>query len=362
MLTVDLRDTITGGLELSLLPQSCQWNAKVETGGTITVTIQCRDAETKIDPAILHELTVPSGKFSVSVSDDAGVITAGVVVDSDVDDDAGTVTLSCQDLADVFWDNRLGAGVGSITSAGLAFTNKSPSGAVRVILSRAMSDGAAPAWALPVDLPADGTGTFTLDTKWYELRHMGELLDWVRDRGYSIHHEPYLTSGGLLRYSTIVAKAISGSTVPLVLGAPGSPLSGFRYRRNGQDMITGVVQAGNGEGSKMITKWAGVSTVTAPIRDRASTDNKSVKDLTWLQAAADADIEDNGAPQVGFGFKVNRTAELELSEFRPGTIVAVDIRDHFIIPDGVYKTVVTALSGDLLGIQATPELRLLEVG
>lgn len=358
MLSFDIRNTISGSLELPIEASASNWKMQIASGGSVTVTIKARDAETKIDAAMLHELTEPSGEFSVAVGEDEVALASGVIIDSDVDDDAGTITLQCADFGDIFWDNRLGAGVGSIEEAGISFANKSAAGATRAVLLRAMHnlDPAHPWWHLPVDLPADGSGGFTIDKDWYEFTHMGELLDMIRQRGYLIHHRPYFTSAGNLRYSTIVAKQIVNGVVPLTYGAAESPITGLKYRRNGQDMVTGVVHAGNGEGEDMITRWAGVPTLNAPVRDRVNTDGKSITNGQWLQDAADADIDENGQPLTNWSLKVKRTDEFALADYLPGETIALDVRDHWIIPDGVHNLQIVSLSGDASGLEATPEV------
>lgn len=362
MLTFDIYETISGDKALGPFEmKSSSWAARLETGGQVSAVHPFRDSEERIPRAEWHEMSDPTGSFTLVISDPRGVVAAGVIMTSEVDDDAGTLTLGGQDLADVFWGSRLGSGVGSIQNAGIKFDNRSASGAVRRILDRAMAEGEHPAWFLPVDLPSDGSGSFDVDSKWYELWTAAELLDEVRAEGYRIHHRPYFTSAGTLRYTTQVAKQIVGDEWTFSQGATETALSGLKYRRDGQDMVTGVIHAGNGEGSKMMTRWAGVGTVTDPVRDRPDTSNKSIKNGATLQRIANADIAANGRPQRALSYTVRPDGELELSDFVPGTVIAIDIRDHEIIPPGLWRTTVTALSGDVTGLAATPEVEVVEV-
>lgn len=362
MLTFDVYETMTGDKligPLSLV--SASWASRLESGGRVTGVLDYRNTDERIPRPELHALSHPTGDYTLVVSDPKGVVAAGVITDSVVDDDAGTLTLNGQDLGDVFWPRRLGAHVTNITAAGLSYTNRSPGGAVRRILQRAIDTGVHVARLLPVDVPADGAGTFDLDSKWYELRTMQGLLDEIRKRGYKIHHRPYLDVNGRLRWSTTVAKQITGPTWTFSHGAPQSALSGLVYRRNGQDMVTGAVFAGNGEGSKMLTRSAVASSINSPTLELADTSLKSVKDGTTLQGAADNQLDVNGGPATGLSYTIRPDGEFELSDFVPGCGIEIDIRDHPVIPPGLWRTTVTALSGDVTGLTATPEVEVVEV-
>lgn len=356
-LTFEIRNTRTGDLELPFEASACPWRAQIDPGASLTSTIKGLDAERRFPQSLLHALTEPTGEFSVAVREDNNVLAAGPILDADVDDDLGEIRLQCADL-NTFWNRRLGASVRYITTAELDIQNKSASGFVRAVLWRAMDElnPDFPRWHLPVDLPPDGSGGWSHKFEWWDLTLMGEALDLVRDRGYSIYQKPYLTAGGKLRYSTEVAKQIVGGVVPITVAAPQSPISGLRYRRNGEELASGVLRVGNGEGEDMLTRFGAADEIGAPIRHIVNTDAKSMDSGDWLQAAADADIEENGPPQVSWSLNVQRTNELPLASYLPGQAIHLDVRGHWIIPDGVHKLRVVALTGDATGEIATPEV------
>lgn len=353
----EIRNTRTGDLELPVSVASASWRAQIDPGSNINVSIRALDGKRQIPRSLLHALTEPTGEFSVLVREGPYALAAGPILDADADHDASEIRLQCSDL-NTFWNRRMGASVRYVTLGDLNIVDRSASGFVRAVLWRAMDElnPDFPRWHLPVDLPDDGSGSWSLETDWWEFKMMGELLDMVRGRGYSIHHKPYLTSDNKLRYTTDVAKVIVGPAVPLILGAPKSPLSQVRYRRNGEDLASGVLRIGNGEGEDTLTRFAAADEIGAPIRHIVNTDAKSVKSGTWLQAAADADIEENGPPQTGWSLKVTKTEEFPLAAYAPGRAIHLDVRNHWLIPAGVHKLRVVALSGDEVGRTATPEV------
>lgn len=357
MLKFEIRNTRTGALELPIEVASCEWKAQIAPGSTVSPVMQCRDTETEIDESLLHALTEPTGEFSVSVSENGSAIAAGVIVDAVADDDAGTMTLQCADINDVFWNNRLGSSVQFITTSGINIVNKSASGFVREVIWRALDElhPDFPRWHLPVDLPADGSGTWSKEFNWWDFKVMGDLLQLVRDSGYSIHHKPYITSGNL-RYSTTVARTIVNDVVPLTHGSTNSLVSGLKYQRNGQELASGVLRIGNGEGEDTLTRFGVATEISAPIRHIINTDAKSVDSGAWLQRAADTDVEDNGVPQVAWALNVHRSDEFGIADFAPGNAIHLDVRDHWVIPDGIHKLRIVSLSGDALGDMATPEV------
>lgn len=358
VLTFEIRNTRTGALELPVEVESCTWRTQLDPGATITAVINGRDAVTPIPRATLHLLSEPLGEYTFAVREGDFFLAAGVITKAVADDDAGTLTIQCQDLDTVFWDNRLGASVRFIGLAGLVIEDRSASGFVRAVLLRAMDNlnPDFPRWHLPVDLPADGAGSLNLASSWWEFKKMGELLDFVRELGYHIYFRPYLHSSGALRWETTVAKTITGAVVPLSLGAAGSPLKGVTYDRDGQNVASGVLRVGNGEGVDTLTKFAAADEIGAPIRHVLNTDSKDVDNESMLQAAADADIELHGPAQVTWGMTVHASDEFPLASFQPGRSIYLDVRGHWVIPPGVHKLRVMALSGDALGLTATPEV------
>lgn len=351
---VGLFNTITGAFEFPLVDASADWKPRLETGGTISVVASFRDTDTAFGAALWHELTEPTGEFTLVVSDGDDVAGAGVLVGSDMDDDAGTITLKGKDFADHYWPARMAAGVDAIASAGMTYTGRSASGAVRHVIGQALSYGST--WEAPIVLPADGSGDFSADDPWYAFRYISEYLDDIRKQGVEIHLAPRLT-GGALEYVTLVGSPIVVGE-PLVLSprAAGSPVKGLRYHRSGLSLRTGALGVGNGEGSSTLTRWAGVPAAGIPIRDTVDTGTKSVRDGDVLQAMVDATYDRLKSPLRSFTFSLALGEDLGPGDVVPGSLVTLDFRGHELVPDGQYPHRVIGVDGDVSGQTITSEV------
>lgn len=352
-----LHRTIDGAQEVEF-PASAtgggQWAARLETGGTVSGVVKTTDSLLDpIDQDTFHQLSDPDGAISIVAKCDGTLVAAGVILDSDFDDDSGALTLQAKDIGDVFWPARMTSGVNIKEQGTLTITNRSYSGAVRAILIRATQWGAT--WPLPIDLPADGAGSFSANWDWWEFRTIRELLDQVRREGVQIHFQPYLTESKQLRYATIVAPTISTGRVPLTARTPGSSVVGLKYRRSGQQLITGAQAVGNGSGSGTLTAWAGNPVAGRPIRD-AYVSETSITDQTRLQAIANQEHATYANPIREWAFAVEADGVLHPSLFLPGAVVDLSVFGSRVIPSGTHALQAVALSGDVSSRRVTPEV------
>ncbi|MEQ6899289.1 hypothetical protein, partial [Microbacterium sp. KR10-403] len=169
-------DTITGAplLDVSSLVSAGSWSSKIDGSGQGSVTVRLR--EQPITRSTARDLFRANARMVAHVDDDDTVAAAGMFLTPDYDRDAGAVTCQWTDIRALF-AQRMGFGVGSWGPSGtLTVTGRSRSGAVRAIVSRAMRDGEEPTWALPIDLPDDGTGAFTRTWPYYGFPTMEDCL------------------------------------------------------------------------------------------------------------------------------------------------------------------------------------------
>lgn len=254
-----------------------------------------------------------------------------------------------------FWRARMQFGVGAASGGTLTVTNKSFSGAVRAILARAMQHSAE--WTLPIDLPADGAGTFSATWDWWRFLTIDDLLTEIEEQGVEIDFRPYIDGSGNLRYQTVVGQPIVGATVDLPVSVDDSRVSDLEVTRDGSKRVTGVIVAGEGTEAGTLTAWAGngAGTNPIPIRD-VYRSQKDIDDPARLQAIADQMYAEqkNSVEQWSF--------DLQLSdEFGPefaaiGRLLKMDVRGDLWIPDGAPTNRVIALSGGL-GMSVKPEVQ-----
>lgn len=269
------------------------------------------------------------------------VLGAWKVDDWDYDEGPGTVTITATELrGEAKW--RMTYALSNIGLGDLTVTNRSASGAVRAILARFMQWSAG--WAYPIDLPADGAGTFSANWKWWQKLTIEDLLKQVEAEGYEVVLRPYLTAGRQLRFQTLVAPTVTIGQSYFHLQAEDRPLSGLHYKVSGAQQVTGVHGLGAGTGQDQESAVAGNETFLVPARDVKI----KFPDLTGtrLQAATNAARDAGRNPKVqwtvdAFTFSDEYGPEHALT----GRAWQLESKGHPVYPDGLHQLRVIAASG-----------------
>lgn len=259
----------------------------------------------------------------------------------DYDRDTGKVTVSLSELrGEAEW--RLIGGVSTSKTATFSITNRSSSGAIRAALQQMMNWGAA--WEFPIDLPADGSGTFSKSWRFWEKQRISDILEQIEDiRGVELYLRPYL-SGGSLRYEAMVQPQIQIGLTEFKLHADESPLAGVKYRKDFTRQVTGLLGVGNGSGQDQETAWAGQDTHPIIIRDT----QESIPDLKGaaLQAATTNRFNARRQPTLQWTVgSFTASDEWDMSLAAPGRVWRLESRDDPVIPDGEHTLRVVSVSG-----------------
>ncbi|MEQ6899469.1 hypothetical protein, partial [Microbacterium sp. KR10-403] len=209
----------------------------------------------------------------------------------------------------------------------------------------AMRDGEEPTWALPIDLPDDGTGAFTRTWPYYGFPTMEDCLAEVEDEGVEVFFDPYISSGSL-RFQTRVGNPVKYGGFELPVTVPESAVTGLHVKEDGSSQLTGVIYAGNGTDVDQLTAYAGHGPYTIPIRDayRAA---KDIKSTAQLQRIADADLAAHYSPVVQWSFGVRLDDTVTAAMVKPGRVLHMHVNGDEWIPDGLVDQRVIGLSGDL---------------
>jgi hypothetical protein len=296
----------------------------------------------------IRDLLRPSDRMIVVKSGDE-VAYAGMPQIDHYDRDMGVVTASTVELRRIFrW--RLTHGVDAVLTLGdLGVAGKSIPGAVRRILYRGMLDGT-PGWDFPIDLPADGAGSFSADWLGSDLFTINDLLVQIEKAGYEVFLRPYLTDG-MLRFETEVGSPIELAATDLSVTAPKSPVTGLQATLDGSEQVTGVFVAGNGWGPSLVSAYHNLimdpgAVSNFPIRD-AYWQSKEIKDTTQLQGIADARFAEFNPLVEQWSFSLNCADGLSPMVAAPGRVLNMHTQGDPWIPDGKRSLHVVALSGDL---------------
>lgn len=318
--------------------QGTSWSTNVSGSGESTWVVKADDDTYR--RADIEQMFTPNARL-LALRFGTVVLGAWKVEDWDYAEDSGTVTVTAAELfGETKW--RMTYALSDITAGTLTVANKSISGAVRAILARFMQWTSG--WFYPIDLPADGAGSFSATWHWWEKFTIYDLLQQVREMGYEIMLRPYLTGGRQLRFQTLVAPKVTSGKSYFHLQAEDRPLSGVHYMVSGVDQVTGVHGLGSGTGQDQVSAVAGNLAFLIPARDVKI----PFPDLAGarLQAATDAARDAGRNPIVqwtvgAFTFSDTYGPEHGLS----GRAWQLQSKGHPIYPDGEHELRVIAASG-----------------
>ena len=317
-----------------------QWATNLAGTGESTWVFRAGDGEDALSGALLDARFLPNARL-LALRSGATVLGAWKVEDWDYGDEDGTATVTGVEIrGETKW--RMTYGLSDYAGGTLTVTNRSHQGAVRAILARFMQWS--PEWVYPIDLPADGAGTFTQTWEYWKKFTIADLLTQIEDEGYEVLFRPYLTGGRQLRFQVIVAPTVRVGLSTFHLQADVSPLGGVRYKKSGVNQITGAQGLGNGTGQDQPVRYAGAPPYTIPIRDV----KRQFPDLEGdrLQAAVNAwyAADKSVAVQWTVGsFTVSD--EFPADHALTGRGWQLESKGHPVFPDGLHQLRVIAASG-----------------
>lgn len=335
-------ETRTGSPEIPVPLESGSWEARLGArNGSGQHTVPLFGAG--IPQPLIDELST-GNKYTFAQCWGEHVSFAGVIQDRVYEFDTNRLVISSTELRSAYMDSRLLYGVGSDTTADggvvLAVSSKSQSGAARAVIDKATTLNGA-SWELPIDLPADGSGSFTASWEYEERLNWEDHIRQIEKDGCEVDFRPYL-DGGYLRWETRVSSAVtSGSATDLAAKAPGSRVAGLRVRDNYSRQVTGVRGYGK-DGAVKFAEYGG----TTPISVRDVWVNFNDIDEPRLQAAVDAEFNTRvtGTRQWSFGLNVWPMGP-ELAA--PGRLLNLAVYGDPFIADGKHPTRVVSVRGDL---------------
>jgi hypothetical protein len=295
--------------------------------------------------SLIEELST-GNKYTIAQCWGDHVSFAGVIQDRDYSFDDQRLTVTSTELRSAYMDSRMLFGVGSnpsgsTTAVVLTVTSKSHSGAARAVISAAMPSSD---WNLPIDLPSDGSGSFSAAWQYEERLNWQDHLVQIEQDGSEIDFRPYIDGSGYLRWETRVASAItSGAATDLAAKAPGSRVTGLRVRDNYSRQVTGVRGYGK---PGTVPKWQEYPPGGTPVSVRDVWVNFGDIPSNRLQAAVDAEFYPRVAAtrQWSFGLNVFPMGP-ELAA--PGRLLNLALYGDPFIADGKYATRVVSVRGDL---------------
>lgn len=350
MWEVEIRNLQTGDVELVVDCSAGSWDSRVTGRGRGSHSIPLFNAG--ISQSLIWELK-EGNKYTVVQKWDDHVAFAGVVGRADFDDDSRVLTLVSQELRGAYFNARLLDGVGFPFTPGqavLSVASKSHAGAVRATIEKSI-DMKDSSWGLPLDKPADGSGSFTADWLYEDRLKWEDIIAQIEADGCEVFFRPYLDGAGKLRWATeVLPRIVTGVATEYVHGAADSPLYGLRAQFDFAEQVTGIQGFGR-DGELASAAYVG----TTPISVRDTWLNFADFDGVRLQAAVDAAFAQHVGPTVQWSLGAHIYPGGPES-FEVGRLLDLSFTGHEFFPDGVQEKRVVAVSGDL-GDQVSLEVQ-----
>lgn len=350
-----IHDTMSGDPIVQVHPAACSGTSRLTGRGDATVTFSLDGTSI---PLPWQGYTTPTSRMLVKQWDRPGqdpiVQFAGYFIEPEYDKDAASVTVDAKELRQLLDVRPFGAAhlvASDPASWELRITSRSIAGAVRALLTRAITYSAES--ALPLDLPADGSGTYSRDFHAWDQITTADALADIEAMGYEVHFRPYKTAGQL-RFQVLVAPKVQLTPVRDLAGmTPESPVVGLRVRFPGANQLTGVVAVGKGTGPDTKLRGATSNPGVIPARD-SKVSAKDIDDETQLQAIADAEMAAAASVTEDVSFAVRLADPVDAGWVLPGTQVRIDMTGDRGWP-GVHTKRVIAVAWDMTDT-VTPEV------
>lgn len=347
--TAGIFATRSGSPELPVSMSSAAWESRLKGTGRGQHTIPLAGAG--IPQSMIRELS-KGNKYTFCQMWGTHVSFAGVIQRRDWDDDARLLTIDSTELRAAYMNSRQLYGVPFYdpTAVLLQLVDNSHSAAARTVINTALPNSD---WELPIDLPADGAGSFNATWFFNERLKWEDHLAQIEDDGCEIDFRPYLDGSGYLRWETRVAdKITSGDPVDLAARAPGSRVTKLRVVDDYTKQATGLLAFGKG-GASAPTRWAANGADPISVRDTWV----SFPDLDEdrLQGAVDALSITLGAATEQWSYRLNFWPDSPAIA-APGQLHNLWLYGNEFIPDGKHEKRVVGVRGDL-GVNVSTEVQ-----
>ncbi len=270
---------------------------------------------------------------------------AGLISDTSYDRDTGMLSVKHTDLRTVL-SKRMLFGVGSYNPAGtVVCTSLSRRGIARRLLYLGFVYPFSAAWPLPVNLPAEESGSINRTFYYYDFQTVDQLLTDLQGEssGPDVELQPKYTSGVLSWDALIGSPYLSGPSYDMHLAGDLPPV-GVTVAENGQKQATGVFALGRGSEQDMRV-GSDALPVSAGLSKDFAVPHKDVDDVARLNSLASADVAALSSPTVQWSMRVN-TSVVSPGTLRVGSTVRTFSQGDEWIADGWTSHRVIGFDGD----------------
>lgn len=336
--TYSIYETATGEFRADVEVSAATWETGLTGQGRASHTIPLFNQG--MTASFVREQTT-GNKYTIVQKWGSTVVYAGVIQRTRYVRSTRSVVVDSAELRVAYMDSRMTYGVFSYdpSHVALTITDKSHSGAARAVINECVFDDA-DYWELPIDLPADGSGSFSATWMKSERLTWEDHLAQIEADGCEIFFRPYLSSGSL-RWDTIVESKVSfGSTTTVSFD---DELEDFEVTVDYAREMTGVLGFGKGgTGADAYGYSPGDGAAQISVRD-TWVDFPDLSGARLVNATEALDYLGYPVEQWSFGISVYPSGPATVL---PGRVLSFTISGDNYLANDTYVKRVVALRGD----------------
>jgi hypothetical protein len=312
-------------------------------GGTSEFKVRDREvAETAT------ETTLAPWKRMIVMDFYGVIIYAGFITGYSVDRDAGTVSVTHEDIYSLF-TRRVMADIlsdGVQARPGLTYSSVSLSMLIKQAIYQGQND--ASRFNLPIVLPADAVGSYSRSYDPWNLPTVASVLDDITstENAPDMDLNPRWTDAGQIEWVLLSGNLTSG-TWDWELDTPLSTASNLKIRRDGTGMANRIAAVGEGSEKKMLLSVAdgSASSTFLPLDKVVSYKDEKVQANLAARARADLAKFSKATEQVSMDVQMNE--DFSVNQLSLGGTVNWHLKNDLFLAPGWRSSRLIEYSGDL---------------
>jgi hypothetical protein len=276
------------------------------------------------------------------------IIYAGFITGYSVDRDAGTVSVTHEDIYSLF-SRRVMADIlsdGVQARPGLTYSSVSLSMLIKQAIYQGQNDAAR--FNLPIVLPADAVGSYSRSYDPWNLPTVASVLDDITstENAPDMDLNPRWTDAGQIEWVLLSGNLTSG-TWDWELDVPQSTASNLKIRRDGSGMANRIAAVGEGSEKKMLLSVAdgSASSTFLPLDKVVSYKDEKVQANLAARARADLAKFSRATEQVSMDVQMNE--DFSVNQLSLGGTVNWHLKDDLFLAPGWRSSRLIEYSGDL---------------
>ena len=331
--------------KVELAPSASSWARALGSGKGGSTEFRVRDpfvAETAT------ETNLAPWKRMIVMDFYGIIIYAGFITGYSVDRDAGSVSVTHEDIYSLF-SRRVMADIlsdGVQARPPLVYSSVSRAMLMKQAIYQGQND--ASRFNLPIVLPSDASGSWTRSYDPWNLPTVASVLDDITstEDAPDMDLSPRWRDDGSIEW-VLLSGTLTSGTWSWALDVPQSTASGLKVRRDGSGMANRVAAVGEGSEKKMLLSVADGSGTSDFLPLDKVVSYKDEKVQANLEGRARADLAKFSRATEQVSMDVQMDADFSVNQLSLGGTVNWHVKDDLFLAPGWRSSRLIEYSGDL---------------